>query len=181
MTSDRKGLTENDLDEMRRAVAHRHTPGFRVDNGDVIERLLAEIDRLRTWDGLMSLLDEKWPEDIFPTREDDSERDPGPRIVSLLRWVDRLQTQLRNSEQCAVRELQAQVRADDFEDEAARLRAENTALAAAVDQFRSFPDNPGPGNWSTSYRMGYADAGRDVRAITHALGLVQDREGQADA
>lgn len=65
--------------------------------------------------------------------------------------------------------------------EASRLRAENTALAAAVDQFRSFPDNPGPGNWSASYRMGYADAGRDARAITRALGLVQDGEGQADA
>lgn len=57
-----------------------------------------------------------------------------------------------------------------------RLRAENTAMAATLDQFRSFPDNPGPGNWSTSYRMGYAEAARDVRAIAAALGLDQDGE-----
>ena len=70
-----------------------------------------------------------------------------------------------------------------------RLRAENTALRASLDQFNSFPDNPGPGNWSTSYHMGYADAGRDVRALARALGvgdssdpsaLDQSGEGQAN-
>ena len=45
---------------------------------------------MHTWDGLMALLDEHWPEDIFPTMEDTKGRDPGPRIVSLLRWVERL-------------------------------------------------------------------------------------------
>lgn len=59
-----------------------------------------------------------------------------------------------------------------------RLRAENTAQAAKLDQFRSFPDNPGHGNWSASYRMGYAEAGRDVRAIVRALD--QSGEGQAN-
>lgn len=59
--------------------------------------LLAEVDRLRaglaklhSWAGVMSLLDEHWPEDIFPTTEDREDRDPGPRIVSLLRRVDAL-------------------------------------------------------------------------------------------
>jgi hypothetical protein len=42
------------------------------------------------WDDLMALLDAHWPDDIFPTTEDREARDPGPRIVSLLRWVDRL-------------------------------------------------------------------------------------------
>jgi hypothetical protein len=52
-----------------------------------VERLTAELDRLHSWDGLMELMDEHWPADIFPTRPDDPNRDPGPRIVSLLRWV----------------------------------------------------------------------------------------------
>jgi hypothetical protein len=52
-----------------------------------------------------------------------------------------------------------------------RLRAENTALRASLDQFRSFPTEPGPGEWSTGFRMGYADAGRDVRALARALGV----------
>jgi len=55
--------------------------------------VLAELERLNSWHGLMSVLDEKYPEDIFPTREDDDARDPGPRIVSLVRWVDRLRAE----------------------------------------------------------------------------------------
>lgn len=41
----------------------------------------------------MRLLDKHWPEDIFPTKvpRSDTGRDPGPTIVSLLRWIDRLQ------------------------------------------------------------------------------------------
>lgn len=49
-----------------------------------------------SWAGLMELLDEHWPADIFPTRfEDDPKRDAGPRIVSLMRWVDQLQAKVR--------------------------------------------------------------------------------------
>jgi hypothetical protein len=45
----------------------------------------------QSWAGLMALLDEHWPDDIFPTlTHDDVKRDAGPRIVSLIRWVDRL-------------------------------------------------------------------------------------------
>jgi hypothetical protein len=55
--------------------------------------VLAELERLNSWHGLMSVLDEKYPEDIFPTREDDIDRDPGPRIVSLVRWVDRFRAE----------------------------------------------------------------------------------------
>lgn len=60
---------------------------FRV---GLVRELVAELERLHTWDGLMSLLDEHWPEVIFPTIEDQESRDPGPRIVSLIRWVDQL-------------------------------------------------------------------------------------------
>lgn len=57
--------------------------------------LLAELDRLHTWEGLMSLLDRHWPEDLFPKRHDIDESDPGPCVVSLLRWLDELQTDNR--------------------------------------------------------------------------------------
>lgn len=56
-----------------------------------------ELERLHTWAGLISLLDEHWPEDLIPTTEDDPTRDEGPRIVSLIRWVDRLQAIIRRS------------------------------------------------------------------------------------
>lgn len=52
------------------------------------EALVAHVLRLHSWDGLMELLDEHWPTDIFPTLPDSGSRDPGPRIVSLLRWLD---------------------------------------------------------------------------------------------
>lgn len=55
-----------------------------------LDAALAELDRLHSWDGLMELLDEHWPEHIFPTLPDDECRDTGPRIVSLLRWVQAL-------------------------------------------------------------------------------------------
>lgn len=73
-------------------------PLFNCGNADVANQiaaahncmpeLLAEVGRLHTWAGLMSLLDEHWPETILPTLEDHPGRDTGPRIVSLLRWVE---------------------------------------------------------------------------------------------
>jgi len=52
-----------------------------------------------SWAGLMSLLDEHWPEDIFPTPSltevQQDRRDPGPTIVSLIRYLDAV-TQLEN-------------------------------------------------------------------------------------
>lgn len=86
MTSDR--LTEDELERIRDLA----------DDGIATVRdmrlVLAELERLHSWDGLMELMDEKWPEDIFPTREDDTARDPGPRILSLLRRVIRLRREL---------------------------------------------------------------------------------------
>jgi hypothetical protein len=58
------------------------------------DEMAAEISHLHSWDGLMSLLDEHWPQSIFPTTLDHPARDPGPRIVSLLRWVDNLRAQV---------------------------------------------------------------------------------------
>lgn len=53
-----------------------------------IRELHAEDEHLHSWDGLMELLDEHFPEDLIPTRDDDPYRDPGPRIVSLIRRLD---------------------------------------------------------------------------------------------
>lgn len=44
----------------------------------------AEVERLHSWDGLLSLLDEHWPEGIFPTSAD-GRRDTGPRLVAAIR------------------------------------------------------------------------------------------------
>jgi hypothetical protein len=60
-----------------------------------------------SWAGLMALLDEHWPDDIFPTRyEDDDARDAGARIVSLMRWVHDL-TEERDAAQEAVQRIDA--------------------------------------------------------------------------
>ncbi len=52
------------------------------------DRLAAELAELHTWRGLMSLLDEHWPADVFDGRSNDG--DSGPRIVALMREIDLL-------------------------------------------------------------------------------------------
>lgn len=73
--------------------AHSGAGAVQVDVHDLADAsrsdLVAHVQRLHSWDGLMELLDEHWPADLFPTVADRSDRDPGPRIVSLLRWLDR--------------------------------------------------------------------------------------------
>lgn len=86
-----------DLDEIRDQLAE--SSGI-IDHPDapynwaalsaqrVAERLLAEVERLHTWAGLMSLVDEHYPTSVFPVGEDDPTRDLGPRILSLIRHLD---------------------------------------------------------------------------------------------
>lgn len=50
----------------------------------------AVVEDLMSWDFLMALLNTHYPEDIFPTLEDTPNRDPGPRIISLIRVIDQL-------------------------------------------------------------------------------------------
>jgi hypothetical protein len=70
-------------------------------NADEVAHVLAaEVRRLHTWDGLMSLLDEHYPPDV-PLGPDS---DPGPRILRLTREVHLLKLvvdQLRAIEQQA--------------------------------------------------------------------------------
>lgn len=81
----------------------------------LVPELVAEVERLHSWDGLMSLLDEHYPEDIFPTEEDNDGRDPGPRIVSLIRQLERLRQQrtITTAEQLDALPDDAVVLADD--------------------------------------------------------------------
>ena len=86
------------------------TTGQIIDNGVYIRAVSAkeaeaklaekdkEIEALKTWEGLMALLDEHWPEDIFPTTPDDPARDAGPRIVSLLRRNRDLEKKIKELE-----------------------------------------------------------------------------------
>lgn len=102
--------------------------------GARIADLTAEVERLHSWDGLMSLLDEHWPAGIFPTLADDDQRDPGPRIVSLLRWVEilRVSRDAALTEERRLRELyhaQFYLRVD--------IQVERDEARAEVDQWKS--------------------------------------------
>lgn len=66
-----------------------------------VDELRAEVRRLHTWEGLMSLLDEHYPPDV-PLGPDS---DPGPRILRLTRELNLLKLvveQLRPIEQRAI-------------------------------------------------------------------------------
>ena len=51
----------------------------------ILAGLADAVEQLQTWDGLMSLLDEHYPSDVFVGGESS---DPGPRIVGLVRELD---------------------------------------------------------------------------------------------
>lgn len=62
-----------------------------------LRALRAEVERIekRPWDVLMEILDRVYPAAIFPTthKADEPDRDPGPRIVAMTRWVDELRAE----------------------------------------------------------------------------------------
>jgi hypothetical protein len=59
-------------------------------SADYIRALIAEAEvaRLHTWDGLLSTLDTHYPAEVF----DGSSGDDGPRMLALMREIDRLRT-----------------------------------------------------------------------------------------
>jgi hypothetical protein len=54
------------------------------------DSMRSELARLHSWDGLMELLDEHWPADIFTGESGD----PGPRMIVAIREIDRLRSRL---------------------------------------------------------------------------------------
>jgi hypothetical protein len=73
----------------------------------IAHELLAEVDRLHTWPGLMSLLAEHYPAAVFTGESGE----PGPVIIAMTRAVDRLRA--RQSEITALAdELDTATRAD---------------------------------------------------------------------
>ena len=54
----------------------------------------AEVERLHSWGGLLSLLDEHWPEDVFPDRTGKPDRDTGPRLVAAIRRAEKAQAEV---------------------------------------------------------------------------------------
>lgn len=66
-----------------------HEVASLVDRAVLWPLLRAEHDRLHSWAGLMSLLDEHWPDAVFRG----TSGDPGPTIVFLLRQVDQLKAE----------------------------------------------------------------------------------------
>ncbi|MFB7798953.1 hypothetical protein [Isoptericola sp. NPDC056134] len=119
--------------------------------------LLDEVQRLHTWDGLMSLLDEHWPESLFPTLADDESRDAGARIVSLIRWV---QQQRRDVEiACG-----AEASADAWAQRAHAAEAERDALgeAAFAAVMNTDQDKDGAQTWEQFFRPLKRPSWRDV-------------------
>jgi len=57
-----------------------------------------------SWDTLMAILDDIYPEDIFPTLPDNQTRDPGPRIISLLRRLYEKRTIIEKLKEIAVKD-----------------------------------------------------------------------------
>lgn len=86
------------------------------DPAEQIASLEDALNRLHSWDGLMHLLDEHWPAEVFPTLPDREGRDPGPRIVSLIRALDRVTRQR-----------------DGLDDELSAAQAEVRRLRALLD------------------------------------------------
>jgi hypothetical protein len=57
---------------------------------EAADTLAAEVRRLHTWNGLMSLLDEHYPADVMTGESGD----PGPRILALVRALDERDRQI---------------------------------------------------------------------------------------
>jgi hypothetical protein len=93
-----------------------------------------------SWAGLMALLDEHWPDDIFPTRyEDDDARDAGARIVSLMRWVRDL-TEERDAAQEAVERVEALADQLDHDAECTPIKVLSEHCVYVSDRIRAALD-----------------------------------------
>lgn len=65
-----------------------------TESWETAEQAIKENERLHSWGGLLSLLDEHWPEDVFPDRTGKPARDTGPRLVAAIRRAEKAKTDL---------------------------------------------------------------------------------------
>jgi hypothetical protein len=77
----RRGSCEH----LRRVPLNAPDAEFDAGSSDDIPALRAEIARLNSWDGMMSILDKHYPESVF----DGSSGDDGPRMIVMLRLIDK--------------------------------------------------------------------------------------------
>ena len=95
------------LDEIAERAAKETRAAARkiVDVADARDAAVEQLERLHSWGGLLELLDEHWPTDIFPAPESidaaksQTRRDTGPVILGLIRWVDKLSADLAAARQ----------------------------------------------------------------------------------
>jgi hypothetical protein len=79
-------------------LRHRNW-GIVPHQGDAIHRKHLQVMPPQTetvpknWHGLMQILNDIYPETIFPTKPDNQDRDIGPRIISLCRQLNELTQQ----------------------------------------------------------------------------------------
>jgi hypothetical protein len=95
------------------------------DNALDIPELLDELDRLHTWPGLMSLLDEHYPADVQLGPDDE----PGPRILALVREIDHLR------EDTGVIALVE--RCEQLRDERDAAQTRNTTITSLADELHA--------------------------------------------
>jgi hypothetical protein len=82
-------LAADHLTEVERLTAANADLTDRLDRTlHELREVAGERDALHSWAGLMSLLDEHYPDSTYPTLPDRKGRDAGPRIISLIRTVD---------------------------------------------------------------------------------------------
>ena len=133
--------------EARALAAEVAARGYR-ERAEKAEALIEDMVP-KTWDGLLALLDEVYPDDVFPTLPDDPARDAGPRAVSLIRYARRVEA------------------------ERDALRAERDALAARIERARALADVLDSEGRETAalggvYRQGLGDSACDAAARIRA-------------
>ena len=155
-----------------------------------IDALRAENASIRTWAGLMSVLDEHYPPDVI----DGSSGDPGPRIVVLTRELDKLRAELAAEKVWKVESIprwadeQMLTRNEELTTQVERLRAENEDLALERSVWCDAPDDrlyhAEDGTWWRRDEHGLcvsAEPPEEVRALHVQLNEAADLRLAADS
>ena len=140
--------------ELRPAATGEAAYQFLSESPGLLAGLADAVERLHTWDGLMSLLDEHYPSDVFVGG---AESDPGPRIVGLVRELDAARARVAALE-AALRPLVTQL--DDWY---SKCRDEEQVYTAPAGEHWGMDTAIQEGGWKPAYALG------DVRAAAALL------------